>query len=396
MINAALLTLSLALSLTIVGTQQTSFILLLLLIAMSGFTGARRLEFIPLAWAGALILSGFFLAPVVAKSVEVITSIKPYNGNIMIDSKKGYDYVLLLLYFSAFIMPITAMTATKRAIIPCFVVVLVFAIGLIYQHLFAPELMYNGKRAAFPMANPNNAATVINLALVPVTCLFMRYRKPIYLVSLLILLGGLLATHSRGGFGAYLIASGVYMVYLYPKTLKIACGAILAGLIAVISYPKALNSILSRVPIWEASIDLVSLKGSGFGTFHKLYRDVRIEKDTDGFFAHNDLLQFAIELGAPAALLFLGFVIWIALKTNNRNMIPACAMLSVFVHSFISFPFYILPVNIGLGVLLAFWFSNKEFNNEKNVFNCSGFNFGKFASISRRHYGDKRGSRQRC
>ncbi len=130
----------------------------------------------------------------------------------------------------------------------------------------------------------------------------------------------------------------------------------------------------SRFMIWKSTIEMFvahPLTGTGIGTFFIYYPEYRNPlDDSAGYMAHNDLLQFAAEMGFMApilAVLIVGFVCVQTFKRirkiENQNdrlnlLIPFSAFVLVVGHSLVNFNFYILPSLMTTGFMLAVW--NKQ------------------------------------
>jgi hypothetical protein len=247
-----------------------------------------------------------------------------------------------------FLMPCVAMKATRDTVKGLIVVVTAFALGLIYQHFFAKDLQFYN-RAMWPMSDPNSAGALVNLALVP--CLLMRKK-----VLSVILLCGLFVTGSKGAMIGLCAALGVYFFVTGGKHIKAAVLCAVAALgVAVFKVPMLYTALAQRFPTWDTAKDLVTFHGMGHGSYVKMYPHVRTEDYTAGQFANNDLLQFAIEMGWPIAVLFTMLCGYVMLKTTRENLIPACAMLAILTQSLVSFPLYIPAVSIGMGIVLKWW-----------------------------------------
>ncbi|NOQ64388.1 MAG: hypothetical protein GQ582_07735 [Methyloprofundus sp.] len=116
---------------------------------------------------------------------------------------------------------------------------------------------------------------------------------------------------------------------------------------------------------WEMYLDR-PLFGWGFNMFNWLFPQYRHAPDM-GLYAHNDYLQFLIELGPVGLLLFVGFLISFFMsckklyilssaqhdKLESLGLIAAC--IALFIHSFFSFNLYqsgpLLLLGLYIGVL---------------------------------------------
>ena len=129
------------------------------------------------------------------------------------------------------------------------------------------------------------------------------------------------------------------------------------------------SAVNERFLIWRASWNLLRetpWHGFGPGTFHLHYPRHRLPQDTSaGQYAHNDYLQFGIELGAPglAIILALMFVItrnYVRVQNQSRDRAlrldcagAFCSLAAVAAHSVFSYDFYVVPTALLFGVVLA-------------------------------------------
>lgn len=124
-----------------------------------------------------------------------------------------------------------------------------------------------------------------------------------------------------------------------------------------------------RFLIWRGSWAMLQDSpwyGIGLGTYYLAWPPYRHPADSSlGFFAHNDYLQLAIEIGLPGLALLVAAlvaVLWLLLRML-RTQPPApirievaaifCGLLAIAIHSFLDFNFYILPTSIVAGLLLG-------------------------------------------
>lgn len=135
----------------------------------------------------------------------------------------------------------------------------------------------------------------------------------------------------------------------------------------------------SRLLIWESALGIFKghiWTGTGIGTFFLYYPEVRsIHDDSAGFTAHNDLVQFAVEMGflAPLlALIIVGFVVCKTIRklrdlSNPQDrlnfLVPFAVFGLIMGHSLVNFNMYVLPTLMIVGMMLAIWngyFPGKE------------------------------------
>lgn len=298
-------------------------------LALGAFvTGTAEFKLPLVVWLCALLLSTFVIAPVPGWS----------NTPVLM--------ILVLL-------PCMALTAGRFAFQACFLVMTMFAGCLVYQYFFDPSLMYHGRRAAWPMLNPNNAATLMAACLVTSVAGLDRNRRFINLMFVILFLGALLVTQSRGGVIAALVGLAGYFAASYPEARKPAGLAVIGGMFLMMLWPRARTALMERFPIWEVTMPEINLQGYGIGTFFKHYREIRTEQATDGFFVHNDFLQFAFEMGWPVAVVFALVCFSFLRKINYKNASVCCSFLTVLTHSLVSFPLYLPAICLFSGVLLS-------------------------------------------
>ncbi|MEF8982900.1 O-antigen ligase family protein [Thiohalorhabdus sp.] len=253
-----------------------------------------------------------------------------------------------------------------------------------------------GFRAKHPLLNPNNLAGLFNLALVPCLAVYFAIRERraaiLALAGALLLFAGLVATQSRGGYLALGVALGV-MLWVgrgLPGMNRRRVGAALIGALAIfilmntwsgggvgrrietLGAMGAQSSFQTRLVIWDSTLDMAlerPLTGYGLGTFFLYYPRFRQPADgSGGYYAHMDPLQLWVEIGIGGPVLFYLFLLAVLVRTSAavRELDPADrerlavigpfgGMLTVAVHTHITFHLYILPILIGLGVVLAAW-----------------------------------------
>lgn len=206
--------------------------------------------------------------------------------------------------------------------------------------------------------------------------------------SFLLLVYGLMLTRSRGGILAFFIGTAVLFVmtawHVPRKRLAIYAGLVaLAFLLADLSWGGALvgrmadtfqdihRASTGRLVIWRESWRLLfeqsPLWGIGLGLYSLVWPPYRAPEDASGgYFVHNDYLQIWIETGLPGLLLLLAVLtsaVWVAWRTLRRGDLPAAArieiaglsagLLAIATHSFVQYNFYVIPILLLGGFLLA-------------------------------------------
>ena len=253
------------------------------------------------------------------------------------------------------------------------------------------EFLYDQQRAHAPLRDPGNYLTLLYLIGIP-WLLFVVRREGSTLTSVLAaclifaFALSMLATHMRFGM---LVVGGMLSLVLLAMLLRydlkrvsvmVAAGAIAAALViyTVLDLPglassfstgtAAVNEQNPRMLIWQSTlqavIELGGVNGTGLYTFSLLYPLFRspLEQGTSGILAHNDLLQFVLEGGIwfaiPLLLLFAGVFFNFFRRVVLQRSIDMqsgilLALVVAFVHSSLNFVFYVLPLVILVGVMLA-------------------------------------------
>jgi O-antigen ligase len=301
-------------------------------------------------------------------------------------------FISLPVTFFSLSMP----EARRNFIIPgvCMMLTVLSLLGgwAMIQALFFVEAF--GRRAHHPLLNANDLATLLNLGVFPVlSFLLWRQQRDRFfyaaIISVLLMFGGLLATQSRSGFIAMLIALGLLLVLRRPsvKMTGVVLGAgsiMLLGMLSVTGgglagrLMKIMSSagdpdFISRFSLWKSTLAMIAghpWAGTGLGTFYLYYPSHRAPQveNSAGFFAHIDPLQFGVEMGVAATLLIYALfmaVAWrtiVALRATEKNTSAraavaglSCALLTLALHAHAGFPLYVMPVLIVCGVWLAAW-----------------------------------------
>lgn len=239
-------------------------------------------------------------------------------------------------------------------------------------------------RAQASFATPNTLATVINLALAPLLAYYLLGRGDGRVYGLLLLLfAGLLATQSRGGYLALLVATTCLVGYVGKPSIVSHVrrwGAVLLGFAGVMAAFRlyawfgpsswSLDNVEATLLHGEHSgrLQLYALawplfiahfwKGLGYFHFGQVFEMHKVEPYLDATtrFVHDDYLQLALETGVVGIGLFLALIaalywkLWrhrarVLRERRLAVVLPAMAVTSMLSHALVDFPFYVpLPV----------------------------------------------------
>lgn len=252
-------------------------------------------------------------------------------------------------------------------------IILLYGLGLITQVIlqvhytvFYYPSHFSWRLPAWPLLDPNNAACIMVIGLVP--CFYMLLERKIqrwlWMFPVFICSTGLLLTECKAGF---LAAGLACLILLYQRLSRaFAINTIALGMLILAAWVpfywvdmimSLINSINPRLDIWRGAWPLLGVhpwRGLGMGTFHIYYAATRSEFYSGGFYAHNDFLQLAIEMGFPCVLALLALIITIACTTCHKNLPAACTLLAIGIMSCLEFQLYEWPVSLLAGVALAY------------------------------------------
>lgn len=271
------------------------------------------------------------------------------------------------------------------------------------------EAGYTGKLAAAPFETPAALAALINLALLPTLAyaLWGPQVSPDRFIAITVLVAGLVAAASRGGWIGLLVGLAAILVVLrgripaarnagmvaaavFSATCLVAVtrlwGAWLAGhgattaertwagLPALFLAPSALavDSSLARLELYALAVSSIGQElpvGSGYLSFAQVLETGRERvpsygSETVTFFVHNDYLQALLELGVPGlcAMIAVVLVPCVFLLRNRTRFadqdLVLCAGLAGGVAAMafqagVDFPYYVPACLASLGFLLG-------------------------------------------
>lgn len=253
------------------------------------------------------------------------------------------------------------------AYIKCFgAVIIAYAIGLVVQMLFHNHIAYTEYtipgRYAWPLMDPNNGAAVLNMALIPSVWLTL-FKDLRWSILSILLAAAMYATGSKTGFVCF--GSAAFILISVRFGLGVMLMMILAGIaesVAIFLFcPEYIvefaTCFRSRYPIWEVTWMMLQAKplfGLGLGMFGPYYHQFRIETYTAGWYAHNDFLQFGVEMGVASAIVFALLFLTIGFKANKTNLPATLVAMSVFLGSMMEFQFYVPAISLPMGLVIAY------------------------------------------
>jgi O-antigen ligase len=253
-------------------------------------------------------------------------------------------------------------------------------------------------RAHHPLKNPNSLGALFNLGLFAsvgwMLVTKIKIHSNLALILSVLLIGGIVATASRGALVAMIPMMGLMLFFLRDKarahwkclSILAVSGVVLFGfsvfgaaqndtMIARMTDTLSMNladSSSNRVSLWLATIDMINahgLFGTGIGTYFQYFGEFRLPSDKWGtYYAHSDPLQYWVELGVLGPILFYAFCISVFLRTvravkktkddvqRAKILAPFFALGAIVLHTHVTFNFYNLSILYVSGFMLAVWF----------------------------------------
>ncbi len=206
-----------------------------------------------------------------------------------------------------------------------------------------------------------------------------------YVLVILVMLGMLLLTQSRGAWLAALAALALVLIarwprliwVLWPVAIGVAWYVAHIGLESVLQAPVTdtmISGWRSRVELWQRALAMLRdfpLTGVGPGLFERwlwvLYPPLTIAPTASpGLHAHNIFLQMVVDFGVPGMLAFvaflLGSVVWSIPAARYTELRAAVwggwgALVALFVHGLVDAPWLVgrsaFALWWALGILLG-------------------------------------------
>jgi O-antigen ligase len=279
---------------------------------------------------------------------------------------------------------------------PVFAVLSVWAL---IQFFFLNNYFFG--QAHHPLGDPSSLGMLLTLALVAALGWMLvakdKLHKYVAVALVILLCGGIFATAARGPIFAVAPSIAVFVILLWPQikqkgrlwlSLVVGIGILVVatnlpsenhqykmferiGETITLSAPDVSNN---RLNIWAATKAIIEespIIGRGISTFSLYYPEHRLPVETAGtFYAHNDPLQFWVELGIFGPVLFYAFILAAAVRTfsalkklSKEETVERVVIVSVFaalmslvIHAHVSFSFYNLSILYLAGFLLSVWF----------------------------------------
>jgi O-antigen ligase len=339
------------------------------------------------------VTTGIADFPVMATMAAILLLLLVITHQYAISPEDSLAVSFTIAIAPLFLLLSIALSSKPQAVGWLYIVALLIITVLCLYSSF--HFLASGVRPTAPMADPNNFATLVYLAWIPLVhfylCTVWEGRQPrpwaMHLVMSLftvVLLAALVATRSRVALLIVFVALLVWFCLAAVRRKSVLPvliqASVVLAVVAVVS-PMLGSTVAERVSSDAVSsgfgIRLVLIGsalqllpdyplGTGIFGFSLLYDMNRAVEDqvTAGYFVHNDYVQLLLE-GGPLLFLFslAVFVAVVALLIRQVFAAPegdqfrragfVLAVAALMMHANLNFVFYILPLSLILGLYLA-------------------------------------------
>lgn len=249
---------------------------------------------------------------------------------------------------------------------------------------------------AYPFADPNNYAALLNIGLFVALGLWFQAtsvpEKRLQVLAAFLMLAAMMMIGSRMavivlclGLAVFaFLARGSGRFSFRFMALLIAVGVLALAATSLFNDERVTsiqrlsyflidrdNSSSTRLMIWSSTWALIQQfpwTGAGLGSFFLLYPGVRAPAEiySAGLMAHADPLQFWVEAGLPAVILLYAVLIAVAVRFaaflkitkpgDAGRLLPLalfCALLTLALHMHVSFHLFVAALLVMAGVLLG-------------------------------------------
>lgn len=263
------------------------------------------------------------------------------------------------------------------------------------QYFVFTEFLNEYGTIAYPFADPNNYAALLNVGIFVALGLMLhadrageRYAQG---AASVLMMAAMVMIGSRAGMVFAFAGLAVFALMTRSAArspakmivVLMAAGCVALAVTALFNAERITSimrvghlftdggSLSARLMLWSATLDLIGQRvwgGAGLGTFFLLYPAVRdpAEIYSAGLMTHMDPLQFWAEAGLPAAILLYAILLAVALRFlaflkaapsgARRSLLPValfCALLTLAFHMHVSFHLYVAAVLVMAGAVLG-------------------------------------------
>lgn len=309
-------------------------------------------------------------------SSDIHTSIfgteKRYDGMLSL-----FSYIIIYLCAKRFLR----YKNNKTLLIILYILyILVGILGIAQYYIKLPEIKLFSKGVAGTFGNTNFMGNFLSMGIPIFSMVYISKNKKLSLLTSLIIFFGIIACGARSSwlaFATFFIILLAYLIQTKNKEYIKRTGILLVCFTLIFTYlftaknsftKSKIDAVKSditvattqgitnkmgsgRIQIWKITIELIKkypIFGVGTDNLKKGIRDNLTEESIDFMLrtkqqidkAHNEYLQYAVTLGIPAMLIYIGFVLLILkdnikeIETNNMKLILYLIVVSYLVQAF--------------------------------------------------------------
>ena len=221
---------------------------------------------------------------------------------------------------------------------------------------------WEGRFTGWPLLNPNNLAAMMAVGFIGACALARDEDRMLHVAPFVALFAAaLVACNSRAA-----AAAAAFALVAMSRSVLVFVGSA-AAVVAIAAGKWGLEGLFAtvqaRLDLWRVSVEMVfdaPLFGWGMGTWQRLYPAyIDHAQATAGYFAHNDPLQMAVEMGIPAAVLFYACCLFAFRRVNGGFF----CLLALITHTHVSFDLYVPAAAVLAGLCLAAWFTEDSWRS---------------------------------
>lgn len=360
-------------------------------------TETNPLKFITLVSVGAILLVLFLinyksikidkkdvLILIFAMLIFISTMLSSDIHTSIFGAKKRYEGMLSLFSYIIIYLCVKRFFKyknTKTLLVILYILfILVGILGIAQYYIKLPEIKLFSKGVAGTFGNTNFMGNFLSIGIPVFSMVYILKNRKLSLLTSLIIFFGIIACGARSSwlaFATFFIILLAYLIQTKNKEYIKRTGILLVCFTLIFTYlftaknsftKSKINAVKSditvattegitnkmgsgRIQIWKITIELIKkypIFGVGTDNLKKGIRDNLTEESIDFMLrtkqqidkAHNEYLQYAVTLGIPAMLIYIGFVLLVLkdnikeIETNNMKLILYLIVVSYLVQAF--------------------------------------------------------------
>lgn len=360
-------------------------------------TETNPLKFITLVSVGAILLVLFLinyksikidkkdvLILIFAMLIFISTMLSSDIHTSIFGAKKRYEGMLSLFSYIIIYLCVKRFFKyknTKTLLVILYILfILVGILGIAQYYIKLPEIKLFSKGVAGTFGNTNFMGNFLSIGIPVFSMVYILKNRKLSLLTSLIIFFGIIACGARSSwlaFATFFIILLAYLIQTKNKEYIKRTGILLVCFTLIFTYlftaknsftKSKINAVKSditvattegitnkmgsgRIQIWKITIELIKkypIFGVGTDNLKKGIIDNLTDESIDFMLrtrttidkAHNEYLQYAVTLGIPAMLIYIGFVLLVLkdnikeIETNDMKLILYLIVVSYLVQAF--------------------------------------------------------------